>query len=185
MKKYLFVLIATYLIFVACTYGAGAQGTKNLADFTQSKSFHTKLAFMIRYTDSIMTSNTVALTKANINAVKDFKSRFENVHNEKWYTIPGGFESYFQMDGFSDRAFYDKKGHWQSTMKVYDESKLPVEVRRMVRSEYLDYSVFGVHEISIPDNLVYIIYLEDKTSIKIIRVNQDFDMDVMQEFEKG
>ena len=168
-----------------CTYGAGAQGTNDVTDFTQSKSFQKTFQFQVQTIDSILNGNMAELTHVNARAVNDFKSRFDKVLNEKWYAIPDGFESYFNMDGCGDRALYDKKGRWQGTIKTYKEDQLPTEVRKLVKGVYFDYSISMVEEVDIPGNFVYLIHLEDKTSFKIIRVNQDFELDVMQEFQKG
>jgi len=187
MKRIILSLVAAAISTAAIQHSASAQGNNNVSSFTDSKIFIKSIQTVASLDFPVNYTNMAAAdaSSVNVKAIKDFKSRFDKVSDEKWFAIPSGYLSYFKLDGYGDRAFYDKKGHWQSTMKFYDETKLPVEVRRMVRSNYLDFNITIVEEIDIPDNLVYLIHIEDKTSIKILRVNQDLDMDVLQEFQKG
>ncbi|HEV3250281.1 MAG TPA: hypothetical protein VGZ71_04975, partial [Puia sp.] len=103
-----------------------------------------------------------------------------------WFTIADGFISYFKSeDDISDRVFYNKKGNWTFTVKSYNEGKLPRDIRAIVKSSYYDYTITLVEEVEGIDNLVYIIHMSDKTSIKNLRVTKDGEMDVLEEFTKG
>jgi hypothetical protein len=187
MKRILLPLVAAAISTAAIQHSANAQGNNNVSNFTDSKIFIKSiqtvatLDFPVNYTN-IAAADASAV---NVKAIKDFKNRFDKASEEKWFAIPSGYMSYFKLDGFGDRAFYDKKGHWQTTMKFYDETRLPVEVRRLVRSTYLDFNITIVEEVDIPDAIVYLVHIEDKSSIKILRVTPDLDMDVLQEFQKG
>jgi hypothetical protein len=187
MKKTFLTLATALLSTAAIQHSANAQGTNNVATFADSKIFLKSIQTVatLDFPNDFTSTNAVDLNAVNVKAIKDFKTRFDKALNEKWYAIPSGFMSYFKMDGFGDRAFYDKKGRWESSLKIFSEDQLPIEVRRMIRSAFLDYAITIVEEVEIPDNHVYLIHLEDKTSFKIVRVNADLEMDVMQEFQKG
>jgi hypothetical protein len=184
MKKSIFTLIAACIAVFFQTH-AYAQ-TNNVTPFTDSKIFLKSIQTIASLDLPVDFSGSSAtdVKAVNVKAIKDFKSRYGRTLNEKWFTIPGGFESYFQEEGFGDRAFYDKKGNWLSSLKMYGENQLPKDVRKQVKSTYFDYSITLVEEIQIPDHLVYIVHLEDNKSIKIVRVNTDGDMDVMQDLDK-
>jgi hypothetical protein len=134
------------------------------------------------------TSNSSLANTANstvsLRATKDFKGRFTNAKGEQWFPIETGFTASFTVDGFRQRAFYDKKGRWQSSMKDLSEKQLPHDVRDVVKRTYYDFAITLVRIIEIPGHMVYLVYMEDENSIKIVRVSEEYEMDVLEEFTK-
>ena len=61
----------------------------------------------------------------NAKAIKDFQTRFADASNTMWFSDTNGFVSYFIKDGYGDRVFYDKKGHWQYSLIFYGETNFP------------------------------------------------------------
>jgi hypothetical protein len=125
------------------------------------------------------------LDTINHRAIKDFNDRFENVEDAQWYKVKKGFVANFKQDGFRDRAYYNKNGRWQYSLKLYGENKLPLDVRTQVMSCYYNLAITFVEVIEIPEHLVYLVHLEGATTIKIVRVSDEGDMDVLQEFIKA
>ena len=66
--------------------------------------------------------------EVNFRALRDFQSRFNEVPNASWFSDDNGFVSYFVRDGFGNRVFYDKRGHWQVSLIFYGEDKLPSDI---------------------------------------------------------
>jgi hypothetical protein len=87
-------------------------------------------------------------------------------------------------DGAEHRVFYDKKGYWDATIKYYDEKKLPPDVRAIVKSTYYDYSITSVQEIQKGNKIVYLVHMQDATTLKSVKVC-DGEMEVIAEFNKG
>ena len=83
----------------------------------------------------------------NIRALKDFQVRFNNVTKVRWFSDDNGFISYFNKDGFNNRAFYNKKGQWQYSLVYYTEDRLPRDIRTTVRSKYFDFSIYMVEAV--------------------------------------
>jgi hypothetical protein len=185
MKRTMIVLAAIYLFVVAFSYSTSAQGTNNVIAFTDSREFDKSLQGLIMLDDSVISSSLKDLSAINGKAIKDFSKRFGNALSEQWYQIPDGFVSYFNVNGFANRALYDKKGRWQYTVKFYDEFQLPHDIRAAIKSIYYDYKITVVEEIDASQNLIYIVHMEDKTSIKNLRVSNDGEIEVMEEFTKG
>jgi hypothetical protein len=121
----------------------------------------------------------------NLKAVKDFQSRFTNASDEKWFFTNDGYEAFFVQSGSGNRAFYDKKGRWTCSVISYGESKLPQDIRTEIRSTYYDMTISHVQEIQNPDHSVYIVTLEDKSTIRVLKVNEEGEMKVLQELSKG
>jgi hypothetical protein len=107
-------------------------------------------------------------------AVRNFEKTFKNVTDEKWYEMPDGYRTNFTAKDVHCRLDYDKNGNWMHTIKYYDEKKLPLEVRRLVASSYLDYSIRSVEEIQVPRIAVfYVIHLEGETNWINVKVSDN------------
>jgi hypothetical protein len=128
--------------------------------------------------------STAAVSTINLHAVKDFKARFGKVQDEQWSTMDKGFFAYFSLGGYRERAYYDRKGHWQASLVYADEHKLPANIRSLVRRAYYDQPITFVQVIEVPDHIIYLVYVEDKTTLKILRVSEEGEIDVMKDFTK-
>jgi len=136
---------------------------------------------------SAATANAPTTDPKNVSskAIKNFNKTFKNVTDEKWYEMPDGYRANFTLNGTRCRLDYDKKGNWIHTIKYYDEKKLPVDVRRLVVSNYLDYSIRTVEEIEAPHNTVfYVIHLEGETNWINIKV-ADNEINELEKIKKS
>jgi len=124
------------------------------------------------------------MNSVNKKAANDYKRRFGNPPGTQWFSDKNGFTSYFKVDGFINRVCYDKKGNWIYSIILYNESKLPKEVRAIVKSVYYDMAIVLIKEIQTVKGIGYVINLEDETTIKIIKVNDQREMETMQEIIK-
>jgi len=62
---------------------------------------------------------------------------------------------------------------------------LPIEVRRLVASSYLDYSIRTVEEIEAPHNILfYVIHLEGETNWINIKVS-DYEINELEKIKKS
>ena len=121
----------------------------------------------------------------NISAVRDFIIRFDEVKNALWFAIPkGGYEAYFVRDGYGDRIIYDKSGGWLMSLITYDEDKCPRDIRGAVKSLFFDYDIILVQELHNRDGIEYIFYMEDTSTIQIVRVTRDNDVEVLNQFKR-
>ena len=134
-------------------------------------------------------SKTSVLTDEKIinkKALKNFAKIYKNVKNQSWYTISDGFTARFFNNNVKNTVYYDTKGRWSGVVKNYSESQLPVEIRNLAKRTYFDYTINGGVEIETllsEGKPTYIIYIEDKQSIKWLRV-YDGEMEVYNEFSK-
>jgi hypothetical protein len=161
-----------------------AQGTNNLAT-SKGKTIIFSIQDMSAYLNEADSISSEQATAVNLKAVKNFKESYGNAKNVKWFAEQEGYLADFTEDGFLDRAFYSKKGRWQGTLKFYTEHSLPADIRDMVKRTYYDFSITLIEEVSVPDHLAYLVHLEDQTHIKIVRVSEAGEMDVLDEFIKG
>jgi Putative beta-lactamase-inhibitor-like, PepSY-like len=121
----------------------------------------------------VTVSETTAPAAMN-KAVRNFKKTFKSITDQKWYEMPDGYRVNFTTNDVRYRLDYDKKGNWLHTIRYYDEKKLPVEVRRLVASSYLDYNIRTVEEIEAPRNTKFhVIHLEGETNWINIKVSDN------------
>ena len=121
----------------------------------------------------------------SVKAVRHFLINFNNASNEKWYDAPDRFVAMFTLNNTDYRVDYDKKGNWIETFRTYGETKLPPDVRDIVKSSYYDYTIFLVQEIEIPlDTVTYFIHLDGKMKLINLRICKG-EIEEWQNFNKS
>jgi hypothetical protein len=113
--------------------------------------------------------NTLGRSEVKISAMRNFKKQFPDVE-EKWSTKEDGFRARFSKGGISYMIDYNHKGYWVNTIRVYDEKDLDREIRKMVKSNYIDYSIVKVIEVQIGKSLVHIVKLENESSLLTLHI---------------
>jgi hypothetical protein len=181
MKKYLFAIAAGILPVLAISNTANAQSLNNVIvdNIRPIKINHS--VFPEPKSTSIADLSTV-----NSKALKDFKKSYKKASNETWTKIDDGFTATFNADASRSVIYYNNKGHWTGSLKSYPENQLDKSVRALVKSTYYDFKINLVEEIETNETAgvpTYIVYMEDKNNVKLIRVSNG-EMDVYQEFVK-
>ena len=134
------------------------------------------------------TGKTVTATavseEVSDNVQKKFKKIFPGITGESWDRINNGYAVVFRNGNVQNRIFLTPKGNIRLRMSYYNEAELPADVRMRVKSVYYDYNIFTVQEINFNKTRVYLVFLEDKTTWKIIRVDEN-GMDIYKEYAKA
>jgi hypothetical protein len=185
MKKVLFALSIGFTSIAALSNGVYAQNSAIPVAFNDTKTFKQSIHYVAALESPAYMGTYIPDAKSiNAKAVKDFQTRFADAGEAKWFSDRNGFVSYFVKDGYGDRVFYDKKGHWQYSLIFYGEGKLPRDVRAGIKSIYFDMNITLVEEVQSPEGNVFIVHLEDKSNIKILKVNGEGEMETMQDLIK-
>ncbi len=186
MKKTLSVLVIGFISILALSNRAQAQNSAGPVAFFETKSFHSSIRHVSDLAKQVSTLNDVKEGKDfNSKAIRDFQTRFQKVDNAMWFSDRNGFMSYFIKNGYGNRVFYDRKGHWQFSLILYTEDQLPVDLRASVKARYFDLAITLIEEVQTNNGMVYIVHLEDKSNIKILRLSQDAEMEILQEMTKA
>lgn len=82
------------------------------------------------------------------------------------------------------RVFYDKKGRVRFTIDYYGESRLPGEVRAIVKPVYYDYAILNVQEVKLNGKSIFMIDLQDSSTIKTVRV-ADGEMELVRTLNRS
>ena len=136
------------------------------------------------YFKPLTVSEVAATSFVNRKALRDFRGRYAEASSLNWYTVKGGFINYFVVAGLPDQAFYDEHGRWQYSLIFYHEDKLPRDIRVVVKRMYYDYSITLVQEVQTAQNGVYLVYLEDAKTNRIVKVSAEGEMETMELFDK-
>ena len=186
MKKTMLMLAVGFISILAHSNRAQAQNSAGPVAFLETKTFHSSIRHVADLAKSVSMHNDVPEGKDfNSKAIRDFQTRFQKVDNAMWFSNQNGFMSYFTKNGYGNRAFYDKKGHWQFSLIFYGEDQLPVDLRASVKARYFDLAITLIEEVQTNDGMVYIVHLEDKSNIKILRLSNDAEMEILQEMTKA
>jgi len=119
-------------------------------------------------------------------AIKEFRKMFSFASNENWYKVSDGYIAKFVHEGVQYRAGYDAKGRWINTIRSYDVTKLPADIKYRVKSAYLDFAIVFVEEIILPFDMGYVIHLENDVAIKkLLITDMDNDIQVLEAYHKN
>ena len=129
--------------------------------------------------------NHVAPVSASDRAKAHFRENFSDIQDPAWYHAPdNSLYCIFHQGNKVNRVFYDGKGYWQYTLISYPVSSLKSNVKEMVSSQFKDYQISYINEIrSDYAEPVYVINLENKNDIKVIKVAGD-EIDLKQDLKK-
>jgi len=104
-------------------------------------------------------------------AIRNFVMNFPEVSNETWFCTPDLFVATFTLNDINYRVDYDRTGSWIETFRIYDETKLPLDVWQAVKSSYYDYAIYQVQEIEQPHQpIVYVVHLDGKKKLINLQV---------------
>jgi hypothetical protein len=185
MKKILFALSIGSISLAAISSSTYAQNAVQPVAFNDIKHFNSTVRNMAALeSPATMGTYTPDVKKVNAKAIKDFSTRFNGTNNAQWFSDRNGFTTYFIKDGYGNRVFYDKKGRWEYSLIFYGEDKLPKDVRTAVKSTYFDMAITLVEEVQTSDGKVFIVHLEDKANIKILKVNDQGEYEILQDLSK-
>jgi hypothetical protein len=185
MKKITLVLTIGLLSTVAFSKSTHAQNSFVYNSLPSDKTLMAKVLEMGDPHNTPHTGNYAPDTKnIHAKAIKDFEGRFNHINNATWFTDKDGYEAYFMQDGYGDRVFYDKKGQWKYSLVFYNEFKLPTDIRAAIKSTYFDMDIKHVEEVRYPDEVAYIVMLQDKSSIKVLKISQEGEVKILQDLNR-
>jgi hypothetical protein len=132
---------------------------------------------------SLLNMHAIGASRSAVRAQRDFLQREGDQKGENWYKIPDGLVAEFEEPGIKTSVYYDERGNWSGSIRQFGEKVLPEDVRRLVRSTYLDYTIRWVHEIKRDQVLIYNVHIESDTSMKELLI-QDEEIREWKTFSK-
>lgn len=112
---------------------------------------------------AIMTTAATYAAPVSEKVLKIFTTAFPEVQETTWYNYETYYSVYFKnSDDSKCRIDYDTDGKIISTTRYYSEEALPPFIRGKVNEKFPGKQIFGVTEVSSPDEMAYHIVLEDE-----------------------
>jgi len=186
MKNIACGIVLAFWAGIMLSNPASAQGAGKLTDSGFPDFMPTARNLAMLTNPDLAGVELLTRNEINIWAVRDFLSRFENVKNALWFATPkGGFEAYFVLDGYGERVTYDQRGGWLMSVITYRENSLPAEIRSAVKSVHFDFDIVLVEEISTNEGMEYIVFLENRSSIRLVRITPKGEMENVQELDRN
>ena len=127
-------------------------------------------------------SRHVSRDQVPTKAYRHFIRTYKNVNDEAWELTSTGLVAHFFNDKMQQLVFYNKKGNWQRTVFNYNASKLPNEVRDLVKLNYWGYSITHCSQVEAPSGSVYYITILKNKDFRTLKV-QDGEIEVLNKFE--
>jgi len=146
-----------------------------------------KKVFLIALVSIGMTAFAAPTLDVNQKVLEAFHDSFSKVKDSEvtWHEFDHFYQAQFMMGTINIRVNYDKDGNVLSTLRYYSEHELPPHIIAKLHKRYEDKSVFGVTEVSNPNNIKYVITLEDDTHWSTIESDAFGDMVRTNKFRKA
>ena len=134
---------------------------------------------------SVVAKSHPAPTSASARAMAHFKENYAWVQDADWFnTVENNIYCVFQQGDITNRIFYDRNGYWQYSLISFPPSDLPKNVKKIVSENFNGYTISFVNEVlSINEEPVYMINIENGDDIKVVRVSGE-TIEVKQDIKK-
>lgn len=113
-----------------------------------------------------------------------FQKTFPQTGDVKWFAEAEGYSAYFIQDGITHRINYDAKGNILSGIRYYKEAQLPFVIKAKIKKKFDNKTVYGVAEITVDDETVYRIFLQDQTSLMTVHSDAFGNLSVVASYKR-
>ncbi|MBA4166150.1 MAG: hypothetical protein H0X41_01145 [Chitinophagaceae bacterium] len=184
MKK--FLLIRTVVFSASLFSLAPAYSQSTSANRVASLNYTRRSASHQPETSSASADGTALMNiKAqNMKMFNNFSSSFQNATGIKMSAGKNETHISCYVDSVLNKINYSKKGKWLYTIRYFEGSKLPRDIRNIVNDGYPRFSIFGfVSEVNVRGKTAYFVMIENQDSWKRVRV-MDEGVDTFEEYKK-
>lgn len=121
----------------------------------------------------------------NEKVLKNFQTTFSGAQKVSWMEHDNYFDVSFVQSGIQSNVRYDKEGSFMNCIRYYNEQHLPVNILCRLRSSYADKKIFGITEVTSPDDITYYIKMYDNKNWVSIKVSNNGEMKVVEKYRKA
>jgi hypothetical protein len=120
----------------------------------------------------------------NTKVLKAFSETFSTASNVKWQEFSDYYSVSFTNHGTLSRVRYDLDGNIISSTRYYEPSQLPVSILARLKRENPTRQLFGVTEITVNEQMVYLVKMFDKKHWITLSVDVDGNSTVYEKYKK-
>jgi hypothetical protein len=121
----------------------------------------------------------------NEKLVQTFRQTYPDAVDINWLEYPETYTVSFKEGGERSIIIFNKDGTFLRATRYYDERYLPYYIVAAIHGKYPAKKIYGVTEVSTPDNIVYYIKLEDAKTWMTIQVDSDVFIKVLEKYRKA
>lgn len=149
------------LLFIVNILQAQEQGMKRLPDVT------------------ITSTTNVSKKVSDI-----FKATFPDAQDARWSKLDKDFLVDFITADLNNRVLFHKNGAIVYHIKYGGEQNLPKEIRRLVKSNYVDFTISKAINVLEDKRNIWVVNLEDDKKILVVRV-EGGELEEVSNLKKG
>jgi len=139
---------------------------------------------MILISACLLTATSFAFDP-NTKVLKAFSQTFTTAENVKWEEYSDYYTVSFHTSGTSSRINYDKEGNIISSTRYYLPNLLPLNILNKLVKENPKRELFGVTELTVGDEMVYFVKLQDGKHWITLKVDSYGNSQVYEKYKKG
>jgi hypothetical protein len=102
--------------------------------------------------------------------IRSFDESFTDATDVIWYNERKSYLASFIKDGKTYRVLFSKNGGIDYKISFGSEKDLPADLRKLIKSEYVDYAIGRVTEVNVYNKKAWFANLEDAHNLIIVRI---------------
>ena len=102
-----------------------------------------------------------------------FQTLFPNAENVRFYNIDKNTGATFKMNDLRYRVLLNKKGNLLVKITYGQEKHLPVEVRKAIKMEYIDFRITAASLVEEANRKIWVVHLEDDWEYVVVRAENN------------
>ncbi len=167
MKKTSILIIAALLSAITTTTSYAQ--TNDIVAFN-STSLHLALTDVISNVSAAdLTATPVAYIGSRV--LKSFTKNFGAIEDAKWYSLKNkNCRADFNRDGRKTTAMFQKNGYMLYSIADGTENNVPTDIRKIVKSNYLDYNMSAIKEINTANTNAWVMNLKEDEDVVVLSV---------------
>ena len=121
----------------------------------------------------------------NEKVLQSFRESFPRAAHVAWTESRDTYTVYFIEEGIRTNITYDKNGEFLTATRYYDELNLPYYLLVNLKKRYPDKKIFGITEISTPDEVLYYVKMVDSKIWLTVRLDSEGAITLIEKYRKA
>jgi hypothetical protein len=131
--------------------------------------------------------NSFGFNAKNVNekVLQIFKQSFPRAEHVAWSESRETYSVNFVEEGIRTSVIYDKNGEFLEATRYYEELNLPLYLLYRIKERYPDKKIYGITEVSTPDEILYYVKMVDSKIWLTLRIDSEGRMILIEKFRKA
>lgn len=152
-----------------CIAIAGYIHPAKAQDLAFASTINNDAATLLAITNNPATAG-IPLDNVSTKVARIFSKYYKDAENIKWYKSGNNYLAMFDQAGLKSHALYGKGGYWHYDVRFGTEKELPAAVKKVVKSNYIDYDISKATEVNVGNDKAWVVNLENTDNLVIARI---------------